>query len=396
MCSSRVVGLHDNVWVFDFKSLYPSIIRTFNIDPLGFVAEPGAGDDLIVLESGAAFPGNRPSCRPCSTICSAPRGGQAPRRRRGVPGHQDPHELVLRRARHAGLPFSQPGHRQRHHRPGPAPAAVVQGLVRGTGYPCCTAIPTACSSLPAWRIRRRPRRGRGAGGGGQYRSVHYIEGRWRVQSALELEFEKLYVKLILPSVRHGAGGARKRYAGLRRAPRRRTSSSSAWRWCAATGRSWPSGCSASSTSACSPGAPVDAYLRSVVAALRAASLTTCWSTARGCASRSTSYTASTPPHVAAARQSAARPGRVISYLMTVAGPQPLDALTAPPGPGTLSGASGQSGGRAGAAGPRARVRAGDRRRPPDGVVLSGRVSPDSNPAPLCCCRTAALRRRGCC
>src|SRR6185312_3377782 len=27
-------GLHRNVWVFDFKSLYPSLIRTFNIDPL--------------------------------------------------------------------------------------------------------------------------------------------------------------------------------------------------------------------------------------------------------------------------------------------------------------------------------------------------------------------------
>ena len=32
---------------------------------------------------------------------------------------------------------------------------------------------------------------------------------------MELEFEKLYVKLFLPSVRHGAGGARKRYAGLK-------------------------------------------------------------------------------------------------------------------------------------------------------------------------------------
>jgi DNA polymerase II len=29
-----VPGLHRNVWVFDFKSLYPSIIRTFNIDPV--------------------------------------------------------------------------------------------------------------------------------------------------------------------------------------------------------------------------------------------------------------------------------------------------------------------------------------------------------------------------
>lgn len=30
-------GLYDNVFVFDFRSLYPSIIRTFNIDPISFV-----------------------------------------------------------------------------------------------------------------------------------------------------------------------------------------------------------------------------------------------------------------------------------------------------------------------------------------------------------------------
>ena len=38
-------GLHDNVWVFDFKSLYPTIIRTFNIDPLSFVL-PGQVEQL--------------------------------------------------------------------------------------------------------------------------------------------------------------------------------------------------------------------------------------------------------------------------------------------------------------------------------------------------------------
>ncbi len=46
-------GLHKNVWVFDFKSLYPSIIRTFNIDPLSYVAEPAPEQDLIQTPGGA-------------------------------------------------------------------------------------------------------------------------------------------------------------------------------------------------------------------------------------------------------------------------------------------------------------------------------------------------------
>ena len=45
--------------------------------------------------------------------------------------------------------------------------------------------------------------------------ARHVDARWRVPSRLELEFEKHYVKLFLPSMRHGAGGARKRYAGLR-------------------------------------------------------------------------------------------------------------------------------------------------------------------------------------
>src|ERR1700730_12270268 len=49
-----VTGLHRNVWVFDFKSLYPNIIRTFNIDPLSYVATAAPGDDLI-RTAGAAF-----------------------------------------------------------------------------------------------------------------------------------------------------------------------------------------------------------------------------------------------------------------------------------------------------------------------------------------------------
>src|SRR5690242_17427709 len=42
----------------------------------------------------------------------------------------------------------------------------------------------------------------------------HIERRWRVVSRLELEFEKLYLKLFLPHARHSTRGASKRYAGL--------------------------------------------------------------------------------------------------------------------------------------------------------------------------------------
>jgi DNA polymerase-2 len=51
-----VPGVTPNVAVFDFKSLYPSLVRTFNLDPLalaqGATAEP---DDCIEAPNGARF-----------------------------------------------------------------------------------------------------------------------------------------------------------------------------------------------------------------------------------------------------------------------------------------------------------------------------------------------------
>jgi DNA polymerase-2 len=55
-------GLYDNVWVFDFKSLYPTVMRTFNIDPLSFVPPEKLEslgreerEDLIRAPNGACF-----------------------------------------------------------------------------------------------------------------------------------------------------------------------------------------------------------------------------------------------------------------------------------------------------------------------------------------------------
>src|SRR5262249_57621433 len=48
-------GLYRNILVFDFKSLYPSIIRTFNIDPLTFVAGDAPERDVLRTPGGAAF-----------------------------------------------------------------------------------------------------------------------------------------------------------------------------------------------------------------------------------------------------------------------------------------------------------------------------------------------------
>jgi DNA polymerase-2 len=52
-------GLYTHVLVLDFKSLYPSIIRTFKIDPLGLVEGLKSEDDSIQGYLGAKFSRNK-------------------------------------------------------------------------------------------------------------------------------------------------------------------------------------------------------------------------------------------------------------------------------------------------------------------------------------------------
>ena len=76
------------------------------------------------------------------------------------------------------------------------------------------ATPTVCSSTPATIRLRRERKGAQLAAALNGELARYIDERWHVSSRLELKFEKMYLKLFLPRVRHGTAGARKRYAGL--------------------------------------------------------------------------------------------------------------------------------------------------------------------------------------
>ena len=64
------------------------------------------------------------------------------------------------------------------------------------------------------------------------------------------------------------------------------------------------------------------YLRRVVADLRTRRCDELLVYRKGLRKPLDEYTATTPPHVAAARKMSGRVGRLISYVMTVAGPEP--------------------------------------------------------------------------
>lgn len=323
-----VVGMHEMVWVFDFKSLYPSLMRTFNIDPLGYREPERGGEDDIVLVNGARF-SREPAILPQLLDNLFPRR-EAARRSGNAVAAQAIKILMNSFYGVLGTPAC------RFHNPDIANAITGQGRFflewtrdwfESRGFPVLygdTDSVFVASSAASERAESVAARGAALARELTDELAGFIGERWRLESRLELEFEKLYTKLVLPSVRHGGAGARKRYVGLRHG-----ASEAEFVGMEVVRRDWTELAKRVQRELYErlfAGRAVDAYLAEVVRQVRAGALDDQLVYRKGLRKPLESYVAATPPHVAAARKLGGSPPRVISYLMTVAGPEPLEAL----------------------------------------------------------------------
>jgi DNA polymerase-2 len=323
-----VPGLYTNVVVLDFKSLYPSLIRTFEIDPLNLV-RPEAGqvaEDAIVAPNGAAFA----------------------RRKALLSEILD--ELMPRReeARRAG--DSVKSH---------AIKILMNSFYGVLGTPACrfhdprlaNAITGFGRELLRWcqaRIEAEGRRvlygdtdslfvetdaGDAAGARAIGRALaaalnrdlaRHIGERWRVTSRLELVFDRLYLRLCLPAMRHGTAGARKRYAGLVDTPE---GGRVAFTGMEAVRGDWTELAREVQRELYErlfSDRPVLEYLREVVADLRAGRLDPLLVYRKSLRKAPEAYTSTTPPHVAAARKIPGKTHGRVAYVVTTDGPEPAD------------------------------------------------------------------------
>ena len=150
-----------------------------------------------------------------------------------------------------------------------------------------------------------------------------------MESRLQLQFETLYLRLMLPVVRHGTGGARKRYVGLVEQDGRRQV---VFTGMEVVRRDWTDLAKRVQREMYErlfSDRPVEDYLRQVVADLRAGSLDPLLVYRKALRKDLEEYTATTPPHVAAARKMSTDPGRLVSYVMTTEGPEPASERQSP-------------------------------------------------------------------
>ena len=323
-----VPGLFTNVGVFDFKSLYPSLIRTFRLDPLSVVPSP----DTEETESA---------------LLQAPNGAWFRRRGGILPDLLD----RLFPMREAALEDGDPPRAQ---------ALKIQmnsfyGVLATTR--CRFYSPETANAITGFgqSMLRRTRalieakglsvlygdtdslfvdlgepddpdaaetRGRVLAGEINEALTSALRAEYDVESRLFLKFEKLFHQLMLPALRHSTQGSKKRYVGLIRNDGREhldfvglESVRRDWTELAKTFQHdlvWR----------VFRKEPVDAMIRGVLVDLRAGRLDDRLIYRKALRKDSEAYTRTTPPHVQAARRMSGKPGRVIEYVMTDQGAEP--------------------------------------------------------------------------
>src|SRR5262245_19214694 len=305
-------GLHQHVAVFDFKSLYPSLMRTFSLDPL---AHARAGADAITAPNGARFSRTEAILPAVLTRFRDKREEAKARGER----HADQAIKIMMNAMYgvlgaASCRFFEPaianaitgfGQQILHWTRDAFEAAGVAVLYGDTDS---VFVQLTGESDPE-RLRAAV----------EPRIAERIHEAYGVPSQLELELEGVFERLLLPRVRGGSKGSKKRYAG--------------WRdgrlvvvGLEAVRRDWPvlaHRLQEGMLERLFTGRDPSPFVRHLVEALRAgeraAELVYVKRVRKGGLER---YEANAP-HVQAARKAGRVPGGVIRYVITRSGPEPV-------------------------------------------------------------------------
>jgi DNA polymerase-2 len=326
-------GLYRNIVVFDFKSLYPSLIRTFNIDPLTYAPHAAPRADHIRTPGGAEFHREEPGILPALV---ARLGEERARAKRDGDAVAAQAVKILMNSLFGvlGSPIS------RLFSPAVANAITMAGqhviriaaeVVRDLGF---GVIYGDTDSL--FVDIGEPDTGRAAVRGRELREVvgdevgAAIRREFGCESHLELEFEKVYARFFMPELRGGVMGSKKRYAGLVVDGDHETVEIVGLE---AVRRDWSAIARRFQRELLDRlfhDQPVVDFIREQLEALRAGRFDDELVYRKAIRKPLGDYTKTTPQHVKAARKVVGGVGRIVTYVVTTAGPEPVGRTTAPP------------------------------------------------------------------
>jgi len=326
-------GLFENVLVFDFKSLYPSIIRTFHLDPLTLVTAAEAHGRVVQAPNGARFRRDIPGILPQLLTVLAEERQHAKYAGNAVKANA----IKILMNSFYGVLGAVPS---RLFSPDVANAITTFGQLliqhaaadaRQRGFEVLYGDTDSLFVLSgekdaeaAYRLGEQLCVDIGES------VARRIRREFECESVLELEFEKLYRRFFLPEVRGGAVGSKKRYAGLLDKAGREEIEFVGLEF---VRRDWSEVSKHFQYELLQRvfhDQPVEEMIRAFLSDLRAGRFDAQLVYRKAIRKDLRAYTKTTPAHVKAARKQRVAGGRIVSYIVTTHGPEPLDNLTAAP------------------------------------------------------------------
>jgi DNA polymerase-2 len=321
-------GLYRNVAVYDFKSLYPSLTRTFNLDPL---AHALAGDDAIVAPNGARFSRHAAILPELLEDFFERRAAAKARGAR----HADLALKIMMNALYGVLGAGSCRFFDREIANaisgfGQAVLGWMRDAFEAEGlrvlYGDTDSVFVALdpdASGPDARELGLTLRARV-----EAKIADRIRADYAVEPRLDLELERIYARFFQPSVRGGKQGSKKRYAGLVEGKLEIVGLEAIRRdWPAVAGR-----LQKGMLARLFADQPPEPFAREIVERVRSGELDRELVIRKGLRKGSVDrYTKTTPPHIQAARKAEGRVGRVVRYVIARSGPEPvLDDGLLPP------------------------------------------------------------------
>ena len=338
-------GLYDSVLVLDYKSLYPSIIRSFLIDPVGLVEglRQPSDEDSVPGFRGARFSRTR-HCLP-AIVESVWQGRETAKRERNAPLSQA--LKIIMNAFYgvlgsSGCRFFDPRLASSITMRGHQIMRQTRELIEAEGH---QVIYGDTDSTFVWLGRAHGEEEAARIGQALVQRVNqwwreHLQEEFGLHSALELQFETHYSRFLMPTIRGAEEGSKKRYAGL--VKRADGSAEMVYKGLETVRSDW------------SPlaqqfqralylrifnGQPYQDYVRDYVRRTLAGELDELLIYRKRLRRKLDDYERNVPPHVRAARMAdeyndrQGRPrqyqsGGWISYVITLAGPEPLEIRTA--------------------------------------------------------------------
>jgi DNA polymerase-2 len=306
-------GLYDNVLLLDFKSLYPSIIRTFRIDPFGLVA---AGEDSIPGFKGAQFARDNAILPQLIEDLWAER--ERAKRENDAPMSQA--VKILMNSFYGVLGASG----CRFHDTRLASSITMRGheiitrskeRIEALGHQVIYGDTDSLFVLLGAGVKEDEARLRGTELADELNLWWQanVQREFGLPCHLEIEFETHFLRFLMPTVRGELTGSKKRYAGLVSGPSGQElvfKGFLARRFQRELYRR------------VFVGEPCELYVQETLAALLSGALDEELIYRKRLRRRVEDYTRNVPPHVQAARK-LGRPVRWIRYMITRNGPEPV-------------------------------------------------------------------------